>query len=461
MSEWLLIILGLVLVAACGVFVAAEFAFVTVDRGAVDRAVSSGRRGAAGVDGALRQLSTQLSGAQVGITITNLGIGFIAEPSIAALLEGPLGAAGLGDAAVTGVAVALALTISTLVTMLLGELVPKNIAIAKPLGTAIAVAPLQRGFTTATLPLIRVLNGAANAVLRRFGIEPQEELPSARAPEELVSLVKRSAALGTLSGETAELLGRTLVLGRLTADDVLTPRSRLTVVHADEPVAAVLAATGRTGHSRFPVIGEDIDDIVGMVHAKHAVAVPRGERAQVLIRTVMQPPVVVPTTAAADDLLPDLRRDGLQMALVVDEFGGTEGIVTIEDLIEEIVGEVADEHDRSQPAGIRRRPDGGWHLSGLLRPDEIRERTGLPIPDHRTYDTLGGLITVRLGRLPRQGDRIEVERPPPLDFDDAALPDRYRLTVDRMDGRRVDRVLVEAIPAEPTEENESAEGGDR
>ncbi|EXG81818.1 hemolysin family protein [Cryptosporangium arvum] len=438
MVEWLLVLLGLLLVAACGVFVAAEFAFVTVDRGAVERA------GAGGVDAALRTLSTQLSGAQVGITITNLAIGFLAEPSIAALLEGPLGALGLGDPAVTGVAVALALTLSTLITMLFGELVPKNIAISRPLGTAIAVAPLQRGFTRATLPLIRLLNGIANGILRRFGIEPQEELSSARAPEELVSLMRRSAQMGTLPGETAELLGRTLGLGRLTAADVMTPRSRLTVVNADDPVHTVLTATGRTGHSRFPVVGEDIDDIVGLVHAKHAVGVARDARTSVPIRSAMQPPVFIPGSVPADDLLPQLRREGLQLAVVVDEFGGTEGIVTLEDLIEEIVGEVADEHDRSQPAGLRRRPGGGWVLSGLLRPDEIREGTGVPVPDGPEYDTLGGYVTVRLGRLPRLGDEVLVVSTP-ADVD--AEPVRFRLEVDRLDGRRVDRVLAIAEPA--------------
>ncbi|MFG1927033.1 hemolysin family protein [Cryptosporangium sp. NPDC048952] len=442
MVEWLLVLLGLLLVAACGVFVAAEFAFVTVDRGAVERA------GAKGVDSALRTLSTQLSGAQVGITITNLAIGFLAEPSIAALLEGPLGALGLPDAAVTGVAVALALTLSTLITMLFGELVPKNIAISKPLGTAIAVAPLQRGFTRATLPLIRLLNGIANGILRRFGIEPQEELSSARAPEELVSLMRRSAQLGTLSGETAELLGRTLGLGRLTAADVMTPRGRLTVVNADDPVREVLTATGRTGHSRFPVVGDDIDDIVGIVHAKHAVGVARDARHAVPIRTAMQPPVFIPGSVPADDLLPQLRREGLQLAVVVDEFGGTEGIVTLEDLIEEIVGEVADEHDRSQPAGLRRRPDGAWTLSGLLRPDEIRGGAGVPVPDGPEYDTLGGYVTVRLGRLPRLGDAVEVTATGPGDPVPAGVdglePARFRLEVDRLDGRRVDRVL--AIP---------------
>ncbi|MFI5956278.1 hemolysin family protein [Cryptosporangium sp. NPDC051539] len=454
MVEWLLVLAGLLLVAACGVFVAAEFAFVTVDRGAVDRA------GVTGVQAALRTLSTQLSGAQVGITITNLAIGFLAEPSIASLLSGPLGALGLSSGAATGVSVTVALTLSTLITMLFGELVPKNIAISRPLGTAIAVAPLQRGFTRLLWPLIRLLNGAANTILRRIGIEPQEELSSARAPEELISLVRRSAQLGTLSGETARLVDRTLALGKLTAADVMTPRSRLTVVGASDPVRSVLTATGATGHSRFPVVGDDIDDIVGVVHAKHAVSVARDRRSEVAVRVVMQTPVFVPSTVPADDLLPQLRREGLQLAVVVDEFGGTEGIVTLEDLIEEIVGEVADEHDRSQPAGLRRRADGSWVLSGLLRPDEIREQTGLPVPDGPEYDTLGGYLTVRLGRLPHQGDVVELAVSAPGESPDTdGEPGRIRLAVDRMDGRRVDRVVVASPGPGGTASTASTAGG--
>ncbi|CAN5221650.1 hemolysin family protein [soil metagenome] len=425
--ESLLVLLGLALVAACGGFVAAEFALVTVDRATVERSAATGDKRSQGAQQAMRTLSTQLSGAQLGITVTNLAIGFLAEPAVAGLIDGPLAAAGVPEAAVPGIALTIGLTVATAVTMVYGELVPKNLAIARPLQTARAVQGFQRGFTTSNAYTIRFLNGTANAILRRFGIEPQEELASARSPEELVSLVRRSAEKGTLAKDTATLLVRSLAFSGKRADDVLTPRVRVRAIRGSAAVADVIATARETGHSRFPVIGEDLDDIVGAVHVKHAVSVPEQRRSEVSVREVMVPPVLVPTLIELDPLLETLRRGGLQMGVVIDEFGGTAGIVTMEDLVEELVGDIADEHDRVA-ARIRRRPDGSWLVSGLLRPDEIAGTAGIYLPEDDTYETLGGLVGHRLGRVPATGDVIEV--------------DGIELTVDRMDGRRVDRVLL-------------------
>ncbi len=428
MIEALLLVLSLLLVVACGLFVAAEFAFVTVDRPSVERAAASGDRQAGQVAGALRMLSTQLSGAQLGITVTNLVIGFLAEPAIAALLEGPLRAIGLPAGAVPSIAVILGLAAATAVTMVYGELVPKNLAIADPMGTARAVAPIQRAFTRATSWVIRLLNGAANLLLRPLGVQPQEELASARSPEELASLVRRSQEQGTLPSDTATLLRRSLAFGDKRAGDVRTPRTQMLAIGADAPAAEVLALARTTGHSRFPVRGEDIDDIVGLVHIKHAVGVSAGNRAHVTVRQVMIPPVQVPDSMDLDTLLETLRSGGLQMAVVVDEFGGTDGVVTVEDLIEELVGEVVDEHDAADVTAYRRR-DGSWLLSGLLRPDEVAEHTGVTLPRSEAYETLGGLLAAALGRVPTWGDRVTL--------------DGHRLTVERMDGRRVARVRLE------------------
>src|SRR3954454_2806664 len=240
MIEVLLILLALALVVACGAFVAAEFSFVTVDRGAAERAEAHG------VLDALRTLSTQLSGAQLGITVTNLLIGFLAEPSIARLIGGP-----------EPVAVIIALVLATGVTMVFGELVPKNLAIAQPLATARAVQGFMRGFTRATRPVITVLNGAANALLRRIGVEPQEELASARSPEELVSLVRHSAERGTLERGTAALLQRSLVFGERRAEEIMIPRGRVVSVREADPVDVVIEKAGASGRSRFPVVGAD------------------------------------------------------------------------------------------------------------------------------------------------------------------------------------------------------------
>lgn len=444
MIEALLLLLGIGLVATCGIFVAAEFAFVTVDRPTVERATEGGDRRAHGVLRALRTLSTQLSGAQLGITVTNLAIGFLAEPAIARLIDGPITSLGASESMARGLSVGLALGIATGFTMLYGELVPKNLAIARPLGTARAVQAPQRAFTRGTGLVIRSLNNTANTLLRKVNIVPQEELASARSPQELFSLLGRSAEHGTLPRETARLMQRSLVFGDRVAEDVMTPRMRMRSVRADAPVAAVIAVTRRTGHARFPVIGADSDDVVGLVHIKHAVGVPESDRSSVPVREVMVPPVTVPSSMQLDPLLEILRAGGLQMAIVVDEFGGTDGLVTAEDLIEEIVGDVVDEHDRVSPRALRRR-DGSWLVSGLLRPEEASEITGLVIPGDDAYQTLGGLMSRSLGRIPRLGDTVTV--------------DDVRYTVERMDGRRVDRIsLGAATRAGATEESPPDDG---
>ncbi len=431
MTAVLLVLLSVLLVVACGAFVAAEFGLLTVDRAFVERSAEAGDKRSKRLLNALRNLSTQLSGAQLGITITNLAIGFLAEPAIAHLLKAPLQAIGLSPGAVRPVAVAVALVIATSVTMIFGELVPKSLAIARPMATARALVGFQRGFTGCMAYPIRLLNGTANALLRAVGVEPQEELASARSPEELSSLLTRSAQVGTLATETAQLLQRSLTFGEKVAGDVLTPRFRLRTVAVDAPVAAVIEAAKLTGHSRFPVTGNDADDILGLVHIKHAVSVPFALREQARVGSVMVAAELVPASLRLDPLLEVLRSAALQMAVVVDEFGGTAGLVTVEDLVEELVGEVSDEHERHGPA-LRRRRDGSWIVSGLLRPDEVSSETGMAIPEHRSYDTVGGLIAQRLGRLPLVGDRVE-------------LPG-VRLTVIQLAGHRVDRLRLEQIP---------------
>src|SRR6478735_1181046 len=450
MIEVLLILGALALVAACGAFVAAEFSFVTVDRGTVDRAVENGETGAKGVQSALRSLSTQLSSAQVGITVTNLLIGYMAEPSIARLVDGPLESIGIPEDVVPGIALGIALILATGATMVFGELVPKNLAIARPLATAKAVQGFQRGFTRAAGLIISILNNTANAILRRIGIEPQEELASARSPEELASLVRRSAETGTLQRGTAALLQRTLAFGERTAHEIMTPRGRVVTVSQDDSIAAVTEAARESGRSRFPVLGEN-GAITGIVHVKHAVAVPFERRSDVLVHEVMSEPVLVPASLELDDLLDQLRAGGLQMALVVDEFGNVDGLVTLEDLVEEIVGEVRDEHDEGEERA-RREADGSWVLSGLMRPDEVRQIAGLRLPEDDDYDTIGGLIGDHLARMPAVDDSVTLE----VDDNDGA-PLKVTLTVIALDDLRVDQVRLVSVPVEvETDEEDEA-----
>ena len=438
MIEILLILAALALVAACGGFVAAEFAFVTVDRATAERAAETGDARAQGVVSALRSLSTQLSAAQIGITVTNLLIGFMAEPSIARLVDGPLTSLGLSENAAEGAALIIALVLATAVTMVFGELVPKNLAITHPLATARAVQGFQRGFTRATALLVRGLNGTANAILRRLGIEPQEELSSARSPEELESLVRRSAQEGTLELETAQLLERSLVFGDRRAADVMTPALRVQSMRTGDAVVDVLRRARATGRSRFPVLDQGSGHVAGAIHVKHAMGVPHERREAVRVGDVMVEPVLVPSSLELDPLLARLRGGGLQMGVVIDEWGNVDGIVTLEDLIEEIVGDVRDEYDPGDDS-IRLERPGVWDVSGLLRPDEIVNRLGAVLPEHEDYDTLGGLISERLGRVPQALDAVEIVPEDPE-------TDAVRLTVARMDGLRVDRIRLERLP---------------
>ncbi len=298
-------------------------------------------------------------------------------------------------------AVAIGLTLGTILTMIFGELVPKNLALAKPMETARATQRFQRAFTAVNRVPIRLLNGSANAVVRRLGIEPQEELRSARSSTELASLIQRSADQGTLDADTAELMERSVEFGTRTAGEIMTPRVRTVSLEATDRASAVIELARQTGHSRFPVLDDD-EVVVGTVHVKHAVALPVHERATTRVKHLMAKPIVVPDSLRLDPLLALLREDGFQMAVVLDEYGGHAGIVTLEDVIEEIVGDIADEHDRLG-ARARQRRDGGWSLSGLLRPDEVEDLTGVALPENEDYDTIAGLVLRVLGRVPERG----------------------------------------------------------
>jgi CBS domain containing-hemolysin-like protein len=439
MTSWLLLVAALLLIAAAGVFVAAEFAFVAVDRSQVERAAAAGDGAARGLQQALKHLSTQLSGAQVGITVTNLAIGYLAEPAISDLIDTPLRSAGIPEGAVGPIAVGAGLVISTVLTMIFGELVPKNLALAQPMAVARATQRFQRAFTAATRLPIKVLNGSANAVVRRLGVEPQEELRSARSSTELASLIQRSADLGTLDVGTAELMERSVEFGTRTAGEIMTPRVRTVSLDANDRASVVIERTRETGHSRFPVLDAD-ENVVGTVHVKNAVALSLADRATTKVKHLVARPIVVPDSLRLDPLLAQLRDESFQLAVVLDEYGGFAGIVTLEDVVEEIVGDIADEHDRLS-ASARRLRDGSWSLSGLLRPDEVEDITDVPLPDHEDYDTIAGLVLRVLGRVPVVGDIAEVLVP------DRSDPDEPReqlvtLSVERMDGLRIDRLRM-------------------
>ena len=449
--EWLLLLAVIVLIAANAAFVAAEFSLVTVDRPTVAR-LSADDPKAASLREALRTMSTQLSGAQLGITITSLVVGFIAEPSIAALLQVPISALGLPEETASVVAFTAAFLIATMVQMVFGELVPKNWAIAEPLKVGRAVIGFQRGFTWVTRPLLWFLNGTANAIVRALGMEPQEELASARSAQELGSLAARSAQQGMLGAELARRLEHSVALGDRTASDAMTPRPRVRFLELGQTAADVLDAVRASGHARFPVIGESVDDVRGVVHFKDAFAVPGPERATRPVDGLIRPIRAVPSTMPLGSVLEALRL-GVQMAVVVDEYGGTDGIVTLEDVVEEIVGEIDDEQD-SPTRAHRQLGERRWSLSGLLRPDEAGEKLHIELPEGREPDTLGGLITEQLGRFPRVGDEVLVDVRDESRRDDDGLPSPAvaRLHVTRLDGWRVDRLVLTIEDLDDAEE---------
>ncbi|MDQ4092030.1 MAG: hemolysin family protein [Actinomycetota bacterium] len=432
-------LLGLLGMAALtvGTFVcvAGEFALTALERSTVEAHVQQvGDRRSHQVKHALRTLSFQLSGAQVGITITTLVTGYIAEPAIARLIRPGLDAMGLPAAATAGASLGIALALATGLSMLFGELVPKNLAIARPLSTARQVAGALNAFSTAFRWLIWALNGSANWIVRRLGIEPAEDLRSARSPQELGSLVRSSAQQGTLDQGTATVLDRSLRFGERTAEELMTPRVQVQALRADATALALVDAARRTGYSRFPVYGSDLDDVHGVVHVKQAFAVPADQRAATRVGALANPVPTVPNSLDSDALLDRLRGQGLQVAIVVDEYGGTAGIVTLEDLVEEIVGDVRDEHDRMEVSQVQPLGDDRWIISGLLRVDEVADAVGLAMPEG-DYETVAGLVMERLGRIPDVGDEI--------DFDG------WRLTVIRMDRRRIaDLRLTRTAPTE-------------
>jgi CBS domain containing-hemolysin-like protein len=403
------------LILATSFFVAVEFALVAVDRDRVEAAAAEGDRRAQLTAIELRRLSFHLSAAQLGITITSLVLGFVAEPTVASVIDGVVPSHALS--------VVLALVIVTVATMVFGELIPKGLAIAAPLRVVRRLVRAMRLYGLVFGPLIRLLNGAADWAVRRVGIEPREELRSVRTMEELELLIRSSGEEGTLEAEAFELLTRTIRFAHKTAADALVPRVDMKVVQDDSTVADLVAASVETGHSRFPVVAGDPDDIVGIVDVKDALRVQPSERPTTPVTSLTTDALVVPEGLDLESLLTQLRDRAQQMAIVLDEHGGVAGMVSLEDLVEEIVGDIEDEHDHPD---LPRMPD---VVEGTIHLDDLFEATGLRLPDGE-YETLAGFVHDRLGRIAREGDVVEHEG--------------WVIQVVAMDRRRIDSVRLMA-----------------
>lgn len=438
------------LTASTGLFVAIEFAMTGLERSTIDAHVK--QRGDATARAIARDhanLSFVLSGAQLGITVTTLAAGFLAEPVLGKFFTPALEAVGLSASASTTVALILALVIATFLSMVFGELVPKNMAITDPLATARVVVPPVHWFNTAMKPFINLLNTSANWIVRKMGIEPADELASARSSQELGAMVRSSAEAGGLDAETAAVIDRSLRFGETTAEEVMTPRSTIDSLDAEDTVVDLIALARKTGRSRFPVRRGDLDDTLGVVHIKDAFSVPPDERATTQLATLARRVPIVPGTLDGDSVLNRVRSAGSQVVLVADEYGGTMGLVTIEDLVEEILGEVYDEYDDRESEKDFVRYGTSWEVSGLVRLDELEERLAYTAPDG-PYETLGGLIMATLGRIPKVGDEVvlrETFGSLQEEFQSAGAGS-WLAQVTAMDGRRVDKAMLRPITPE-------------
>ncbi|HEX2239711.1 MAG TPA: hemolysin family protein [Actinomycetota bacterium] len=402
-----------------GFFVAGEFGIVTVERTRIEQLAEKGSRPAKSTLRALETLSFQLSGAQLGITVTSLIVGFLIEPVIAPLFT---------PAIARPVAIAVGLVLATSIEMVIAELIPKNLAIARPQVVAFAVATPLRAINLIFKPLIVVLNSSANLTVRLLGIEPRDELHSVHSLEELQILIRSSRQGGELGEEEAALLARSIDFRKKTAADILIPRGDVTTLRSDQTLKEVVEVALESGHSRFPVIGKDIDDVVGVMHVKDTYRIDRGRRSRAEVAEVMRDPLIVPESRNLAELLRDMRRERTHLATVVDEYGGNAGIVTLEDLLEEIVGDIEDEHDPSAARVRLTQPPSGIHVvSGGLHPDEVREQTGFQMPEGQ-YETLAGFLLSVFERIPKSGDHVSHAG--------------WEFKVVEMDGNRIAEVLM-------------------
>lgn len=412
-----------------GFYVAAEFALVAVDRNRIEQLATNGHRGAARTLRALKNLSFQLSGAQLGITISSLLVGFVLEPTLGQALRPLFETLGLPERATLGASFGVALALATATQMVFGELVPKNLAIANPESISFKLVATFQWSNIVFKPLIIFLNAAANWTVRRMGIEPLDELHSTHSLEELDVMIKSSREGGLLREEEFSLMSKSIAFIEKHAEDAMKPRTATVTLNHDDTLEKMAQVSTETGYSRFPVIGDDVDDIIGIAHVKDSFTIPLESRAETPITAIAQDALIAPESRDLRSLLRDMRRARKQMAVVVDEFGGTAGIVTIEDILEEIVGEIEDEHDVDSSVA-RLQPGSGVHLvSGMLHRDEMAEQTGFHMPED-DFETLAGFLLTLFDRVPEPGDH--------------AAHEDWEFKVVEMDRNRIARVLVVA-----------------
>jgi CBS domain containing-hemolysin-like protein len=402
-SAYLGLLALLLLTAATGYFVAQEFAFVAADRSLLREQAAAGDAAAEKALQVTSRLSFMLSGAQLGITVTALLVGFLAEPAIAVIVRPWLTDAGLSDAMITGVSVASGVFVATVVQMVFGELAPKNLGIARPEPVAKFLASSTLVYLAVVGPVVKLFDSAATGLLKRVGIEPVEEVEHGATPEELSRIIAESTQAGELPPRLSDLLERALEFGDRTAEEIMVPRPRVVALRTSQPIADLLDVMRTCGHSRYPVLGED-GDVAGVTGVRELLTsgLETGD-----IARITRPALMVPDSVPLPAVLDRMRTAKDDIVLVIDEYGGLAGVITVEDLAEELVGELVDEND-PEPAGAVEQPGGVWEVPGTLRLDEVERATGVSLPESDDYDTLAGLVLARLGRMPNPGDTVTV-----------------------------------------------------
>src|SRR3954468_2552248 len=405
MSVLLLAIL-LVLVALNGFFVAAEFALVRSRRGKIEQAAEEGEAGAEAVVEQLDRIDVSLSACQIGITMASIGIGFLGEPSLAKLLEPAFGS--LSDGAAAALSLAIAFTFVTAIHISIGEQVPKMMAIANAEKTARRVSRPLAWFAVATKPVTRALSLVSNGVVRLFGVDPTD-LEEHHTSEDLKQIIDSSRTGGTLDPGEAGMLGGVFHLHEQEAREVMTPIPAVVTVNNSETVEAALRRCVTSGHTRLVVIEDDNRDRVkGIVHKNRLPRLYMSEGPEAPLETVVRDALIVPETRPLDDLLHDLQVQRTSLSVVVDEYGRTVGIVTVEDILEEVVGEIEDETD-PRAAALRRLTSGDWFVRGHVSLGDLAD-AGIELPvDTDAYNSVGGYVFGELGRLPKRGDSIRVD----------------------------------------------------
>ncbi|WP_137992415.1 hemolysin family protein [Streptomyces vilmorinianum] len=430
----------LVLTAGTGYFVAQEFAYVAADRIALAGEAAAGDKRAARALKVLERLSFMLSGAQLGITVTGLVVGFLAEPSVSALLKPALEGTGLSEGAVSAISVTLAFVVATVLQMVLGELAPKNLALAVPERLAKSLASSTLVYLKIVGPVVHVFDGAANKLLRKVGIEPVEELHHGATLEELSHLIGESHEQGQLPADTAELLDHALEFSERTLDEVMVPRVDAVFVRKDAPLAEAVELIAKYGHSNYPVLGDHPDDVAGVLGVRELVRLSADRFENMTAGEAGRSPLLLPDTLPLPQAVAQMREADDEFAVVLDEHGGVAGIVTYEDIAEELVGDIADESDTVVALAVQ---DGeGWRVDAGRRLDEVEDATGIALPEEEDYDTVAGLIIDRLGRFPTIGDRLTV--------------DDVRIEVLSLDRHVPERVRLERVAAAESAEEAQA-----